>query len=462
MCVLALAILLRFWNLAEWSMWEDEEGTVYYSQRIDKPFAQLFPVFFFALHVIYQVTGVTVAAGRVFAAVLGILGIVLVYSCFMHLVSRRVALLACFFLAINFGHLFWSQSIRYYNLVVVFQLLSMYWLVLGLERRNWVLLVLSLVTFVLGLWTHFSAILLAPAYLCYLGLLVSGRGLRYPIKIAYCLSYACGLLVVGVLFAWKLHEAQAMLSGVGGGLPSARNPLHVLMTVVAYFGLPLVMLGVVSPWFAPRDVPRRLVWFVYVVAVVPVLELPVIAKLNVINVTWYYALISLSAFAIAAAFTCVGLYQRGWRRAVVVSIGCSAVYFAIHLVAYNTTMFGDRPRWEEATIYLRQAAAIHVNKPDNPAVFASVPGVVAFYLGVDPGQTKPDSLVQMVPAAPSQSAPSRSQWYVVEAGHISDEYQAWLDKECALKAAFEAHTGPRDRTVRVYEYQPKKTLQPLN
>src|SRR5262249_41657474 len=147
--ILALAVLLRAWKLTEWSMWEDEEGTVFYSQRLQWAFAQFFPVFFYALHGLFQLTGVSVAAGRILSASLGGLGIVLLYFLFQRFISRRVALLAALLLAVNFGQLFWSQSIRYYNLVVVFELLSMYWFLVGFEQGKVTALLLSNVAFAL-------------------------------------------------------------------------------------------------------------------------------------------------------------------------------------------------------------------------------------------------------------------------------------------------------------------------
>ncbi len=451
--ILALAVLLRGWKLTEWSMWEDEEGTVYFSQQLGKPFAQLFPTFFVALHGVYQLTGVNVATGRILSAVIGVLGILLLYGCFQRFITRRVALLASLLLAVNLGHLFWSQSIRYYNLVVVFELLSMYWFLVGFEQGSYKAMLLSQAAFVLAMLTHFSAVLLAPVYVGYLGLMALRResGGAYGRK-GY-LVFGLPLAAIVGLFAWKLYQAKAMFDSGGMGLPSARDPVHVLITVVAYFGLPVMGLGLLSPFFRPRQVSERVLWFFLAVSFIPVAELLVIARLNVINVTWYYALFSLSGFAVLASFTLVGLYERGYRRSAVLVGGGAGAFCALLLAGYYTTMYGDRPRWEEAAHYLRQTAAVDARGANNPEVFASVPGVVAYYLGVDPGQTKTDPLVRMVPDSPPDRAPARDQWYVVEADHVAPGYQAWLDSRCAVKASFEARTGPRDRTVRVYHYR---------
>jgi hypothetical protein len=451
--ILALATILRAWKLTEWSMWEDEEGSVYFSQRPERPFARLLPVFFVALHAVYQVTGVTVAAGRIFSAGIGILGILLLYTCFRRLISRRVAILSALLVAVSLGHLFWSQSIRYYNLVVVFELLSMYWFLTGFEHGKYGYLLLSHIALVLALLTHFSAVLLAPVYIGYLALMAIRREAGGAYNLKGYLGFGLSLAIIVGFFAWKLRQAQEMFSNAGGGLPSARDPAHVLVTLVAYFSLPVVALAFLSPFVPPRQVTKRVLWFFIAASVIPVLELLVIAQLNVINVAWYYALVALSGFAVLASFSLVGLYERGYWRSASLAGSAVGTFSAMLLVGYYTNMSGDRPRWEEATNSLRQRAAIQMGAGNNSELFASVPGVVAFYLGVNPGETKGNPLVQMVPTDPPTHGPVKDQWYIVEVDHISPKYQAWLESHCVLTAAFEAHTGPRDRTVCVYHYQ---------
>jgi 4-amino-4-deoxy-L-arabinose transferase-like glycosyltransferase len=435
-------------------MWEDEEGTIYFSQQLRRPFAKLFPTFFVLLHGLYEITGVTVAAGRMLSAGIGVLGIALFYGCFQRFISRSAALVAALLLTVNLGHLFWSQSIRYYNLLVVFELLSMYWFLVGFEEGKISALVLSNVAFALAMLTHFSAALLAPVYVAYLGLLLVRRPAEGGYSVQNYALFASLLAIILGFFAWKLRQAQAMLSGGGVGIPSARDPIHVFVTVIAYFGPWVVGLALLSPFLRPQRLPQRVLLFFLVAAIVPVLELLVIAELNVINVTWYYALISLYGFAALAAFTLVGCYERGRRRLVVMTGVGMAIASGMLLAGYYTTMHGDRPRWEEAADHLRHFADIHVDARQNPEVYASVPGVVAYYLGIDPGETKAHPLVQMIPDAPPYILPTQEQWYVVESGHLTAELQDWLDRNSREEVSFEARTGPRDRTVHIYHYCP--------
>ncbi|MBI3408469.1 MAG: glycosyltransferase family 39 protein [Planctomycetes bacterium] len=450
LAVFGLALAIRALKLTDWSMWEDEEGSVYFSQQLSKPFPQLIPIFFYLLRGVFELTGVSVTAGRALSAGIALFSLVVFYVCFRRILTRSVVLLATLLLAVNLGHVFWSQSIRYYNLVVLFQVLSMYWFVAGFESGDYRLLALSIAAFALAMFTHFSAALLAPVYVAYLVLLIVQRERGGVYNLRGYLTFGFALAFVLAYFSWNVFQMRQLLGGFL--IQSARNPVHVLTTFIFYAGAPIFALGLTGMWVAPSQIPPRIARFFAVAGVIAVLELLVIARLDVINVAWYYALFALPVYAVLAAFALVGWYQRGHQRLAMLAVSGAGIYYACFLASYFTSMHGDRPRWEEATNYVRQAANIRPGASDNPAVFATVPPLVAHYLGVEPGQTFGHPLVNYPSHA--EGLPAVEQWYVVEAGHVSKTVEEWLATHCELRASFESRTGPRDRTVRVYYYKP--------
>jgi hypothetical protein len=465
--VLALAVLLRGWNITTWSMWEDEEGSITLAQNPFHGFQGSFPIFFVALNHLLPATGFSVGAARLLPAVAGLASIALTYFCFRGRISPPIALLAALLIAVNFGHVFWSQSIRYYTTALVFQMLSACWCFEGFEKNRIGLLLLSNVAMVLALLTHFSALLLAPALAGYLIVILAWRGLAWrkaevsgqspntdPLPATgyggwNCFVFVGTMVVVLSLFAVRVMQVRGMLSG--WIIPSARDPIHVGATVVAYLGVPMMGLALLAPWLA-RDVPPRVLAFLGCVSVIPVLELLVIAQLDVINVTWYYAFVAMIGFALLAASSLMGLWQRGHRATAGLLGGASLLYYGVFLGGYFTIMHGDRPRWEEAAQYLKQQAGIQAGGKTNPPVYASVPGVVAFYLGAEPWGEQECDVVRPVPPRPA-AAPGEA-WYVVEAKLVTPEYQSWFDSHCVLRAWFDARTGTVDRSVLVYHYQP--------
>jgi 4-amino-4-deoxy-L-arabinose transferase-like glycosyltransferase len=448
--VLGIAVALRLFMLGEWSLWEDEVGSIYYSLRLEKAFPSYFPLFFATLHGVFRLTGVSVLAGRLLCAALGMGSIVLTYACFRKLLSGPVALVAALFLTINLGHLFWSQSIRYYMMTLDFQLLSVYWFLVGFERGRSGALLLSNVAFACALLTHFTAVLLAPVYVAYLALVLWRRDSEGAYGLRSYLVFGLPFLTMLGMLAERFLQAQRVLSGLG--YPSARDPLHLLLTVLAYFGVPVIGLGLLAPVVA-RQVPKRILHFLLIAGTLPILELIVIAQLNLLHVAWYYVFISLVALAVLAAICLVSLYQSDRRLASALLGSAAVLYYAVFLVGYYTTMHGDRPRWQEATAFLRQQANVTATQ-EEPAVFATVPTIIAYYLGVGPAQTMEHPRVHALPESPPVLDVHAEQWYLVEAGQVSGEYASWFAAHCTLVKQFEAQTGPVDRSVLVYYCPP--------
>jgi 4-amino-4-deoxy-L-arabinose transferase-like glycosyltransferase len=447
--VIGLAVGLRAWKLGEWSLWEDEETTIYFSQNVAKPFPRFFPVFFVALREWFQLTGLSVMTGRVLAAAIGVAGVGITYEVCRRLVSRSAGLWAALLLTLNLGHLFWSQSIRYFGLLLVFQVVSLYWFYEGFERRKPWMLVAANVAFGLALWTHFSAVLLLPVFVGYLLLAAWWPRDERRYRAADYAVFGIPLFLLLVAFAKSMVDAKAFLSTMTSA--SARDPLHVMITLVAYCGLPAMALAALAPVTATQR--GRAFLLLTCCAWVPVAELAVIAQLNLVNVSWYYAIIVLFGMTALAGMALASLADRGYRRTRATLACLSLAYAIVHLGAYYTAMHGDRPRWRDAADYVRRTAQIDAEAKANPQVFANVPGVVAFYLGVAPEKTMVSGLVRTLPDEPPTGLSTGDQWYVIEAGHGTPTFRAWLDEACSQEARFGACTGPRDRTVTVYRYR---------
>jgi hypothetical protein len=445
--VLALAAVLRAGRAADWGLWEDEETTVYFSEHPDRPFPRFFPVFFVSLGALYKVTGVSVAAGRALSAALGVLSIVLLYLGVRRMVSREAAFFAALLLAVNLGHLFWSQSIRYFILLFVLEGLSAYAFLAGLERGKAGWLVAANVVYALALWTHFSAVLLTPVFVAYVFFMVCARQRGGLYSLRGYLIFGIPHLVVLALFAAQMAGARNVLDTMADD--SARNPLHILVTTVAYFSPAVMGLGLLAP-LAARRVPGRVLVFLLTIAVLPVLELAVIAALKLSNVSWYYAFFALAGFVSLAGITLAGLLEQ--RRHVLAMLGAGAAlaYSGWFLGGYYTVGHGDRPRWADAAELLRQHGGVRVGAAENPVIYATVPGTVAFHLGVPPGETMGHPLVKRLPQQPPAGPAGRDEWYVVEGKVLEGGYPAWLAGHCELQGRFEARTGPVDRSVLVY------------
>ncbi len=460
LAVVCIAVLLRLCHLSDWSLFEDEETSIYFSQHVAKPFPRSFPVFFVALRGLYHLTGISIYAGRLVAAGMGIVAVWLTFSCFRHLLSREVALVAALFVAVNLGHLFWSQSIRYYTTVTVFQLVAAYWFLKGFESGQPRYLIYSNAAFVLALLSHYSAVLLAPVFVGFLVLVHFRKEAQGGYHWRGFLIYGAGLALTLAFLSlsfWQQLQLQGSLGEDGGIIASAREPLQLLLRVAAYFGLPVFALAVPA-LFLRHKFSSRIVLFLLLLGFVPLIELTAITVvnsfMNLVTVSWYYALISLSALALLAASTLVALFNSGVKRTAIALGVLTVAYYGFFLQDYYTAMHGDRPRWREASELVQRMAAVDPYASVNPAIFATVPGVVAYYLGVDPATTMGHSLVKRPPIVPdSEMGNGEPGWFIVKAKAVSSEWQDWFAQHAALVGRFAARTGPRDRTLLVYRTQ---------
>jgi hypothetical protein len=458
--VLAAAVISRFLMVTHWSLWLDEETSIRFAQNPAMGFPSHFPVFFVLLGQIFEFTGVSVTAGRLFVATTGALNIVLVYVVVARLVSREVAVVAASVLVLSLGHLSWSQSIRYYILLLTFQVAAVYFFVHGFERGRWFELMLSNVFLFLSLLTHLSAALLFPVLLAHLGLsmLLREKGGGYTPK-GYA-AFGIPFLLVTVFTCYQYMTFQessslaSLVSGptVSGGSPGRFAPLlpyrHIFQ-LVPYFGVPFVALSLGAPFVDRGILSSRILRFFVCLAFLPVMALLVAGMFRVFPL-WYHALISLVGVGVLAGVMLVSLQRRGHLRAYRV---CSAVAFGLSLlllVSYYTIAHGDRPRWREAVRFVQMQASLVPGATSGVRIFGQKQ-VVAFYLE---GKVSPTWSHPLVRSWPSEWEPERApiepEWYLVLRQNLLEDQSRWLSQHCELMADFRAWTGPRDRTIAVY------------
>ena len=441
--VFLIGVALRLIGLGEWSLWEDEETTIYFSYHPTQTFPRAFPTFFRLLGQLYAYTGCSVLAGRLLAAALGSLSLALTYAVVRRFAGPRIAVIALAIVAVSPGHLFWSQSIRYYGLALCLQLAGIWLLLEGLARRRAILALLSLVPIYFAVTAHISALLLVPVCALYLGWQLARNGTRRQVAA----TGAFFLLGTGILIAkwWHLIVIVLTANDAVWLVGSARDPVHVLATGVFYFGLPALALAVIGGWQQWKGSARREVLFFALLATVPSATLIGIATLNVVNVTYYYGLVSLVGVAVFAGYGAESL--GGWSRPIRLAlVGASVCYYLVVIGAYFLTSHGDRPRWREATAHLSAARAA---SGESQQIHAQVPGVVAFYLGVPPSQTMGHpEVLKWRAAAPPSSRPGG--WYVTEERVVTSTDRVWLNAHCVSSARFPSRMLMRDRTVGVY------------
>ncbi len=439
--VFVLGAALRLCGLDEWSLWEDEETTIFFSYHPHRFFPRAFPTYFLILRSLFDYTGCSVFAGRLLSASFGIASLALTYGIARRFSGPRVALVALLVVSVSPGHVFWSQSIRYYGLTYLVELTAAWLLLEGNRRQRLWLVLASLVAAVFAISCHRSAALLLPVLITYQGWLAIRFRSRWHVL-------ALASLVLPVLFGFVYLRAEALNTLDAGDfwrLASARDPLHFLTAGAFYFGAPALALAVIGAWREIRRPRNDEAWFFSLLAVLPISALVALTMFDTINVTYYYGFISFAGLAVLAGYGSEMTWT--WRPAVRhAAIAATVVYYVVVLGEYFGPSYGDRPRWRDAAHYI----AAHRGSDPEP-VYATVPGAIAFYLGVPPDKTMGHPQVKGWPKVwPEVTAA----WFVAERRLVTPADKQRLESACHEAAQFASTMLVRDRTVVVYRCGP--------
>ena len=392
---------------------------------------------------VFAAGGVSVYSARLISALAGIATLWLAWRCLRRFAGDEVALPALVLLVLSPGHLFWSQSIRYYTLLLMFQVASIHAFLTALERPSLLWWSLTVGWLVLALLTNTTAALLVPVFvLAVAWTLVSRRGegrMRWAVIVT---GLVVGALAIGALTTLqKLHDQF--------GDQTTGRASHLLVRLIGYVGIPAVALMVVALAFSRRR-PAAFVCFA-LLSIVPVLELMLLRTTRLWGVAWYHGFIAVIGVAAMSGYGWKALAERLPRWALVsTGVGVIGVSLAI-VVLYFTTAHGDRPRWDEgAAVLSRHGVGPTATGVD---VFSDAPGVIDYYLGVPPGETMGHPLVRRPPwtgkSGDAGNAIGES-WFVVEQRLVPSIWRQRLDRSCEPRGVFPAALIVRDRTVVVY------------
>lgn len=332
------------------------------------------PLYFVALDGWSLLTGESLFTLRLFSALSGLLALSATYALGKALFSHRAGLLAVIFLGTGGFFLHYNQEIRMYALLVagasVSTLAYWRWTQRPTLARG---LFYALVTAAL-LYTHYAGALIVLTQVLHL-LLYRRDRLRaawWPVG-GMALAYAPWLP-----FLWR----QITLHGQPDALPLASDVNTILaLLLILGGGLPLALIylvpfafGGIGRWLMDARGGLLWLWLLFT----PVLLLLVNALwIPLFQVRYVIAVLPAGALLLAGAMHYLGdlrVFGRGilpYRWAVIAVL---TVFFAYHQLSAYPTLWGPKPRWENA---IQQAA--QVRNPLEPAVSLIPPTSPALY-----------------------------------------------------------------------------------
>jgi hypothetical protein len=519
--VTLLALLLRMYRLDEWALWVDEAHTfrdvtgdaaVFW----ERSHVSRYPLSYMMLRALLPWFP-SVGEGwlRLPFALFGIASIPALALVARQLVGMRAALVGALLLAVHPWHLYWSQNVRSYAMVVFFAILAAGAGHEAIRRRSlWFAAGAALASALSG-FSH-----------------PSGHGMFFVLGLSTVLAaYSAGdrltrrgkqmlrwmvvsTIVAVLLTAPLLAPALEFFTRAKGGA----SPIHLAQTLVYFLRvawIPVALLG--AAWmFRSRRLPRRrAAWLVTTWAVLPPLLLVLATFLFGFQVTAQYAFTALPAWCLLAAVCIVEAYdllraaiarssvwsggrdeedpvlepatgvrgrvQRGFDRvaprAIAAVLGVVLVADALSYdVLYFGPQHGDRPRWREAALAVLSDADASDSGPGLRVLTTNWP-TMRYYLasgsfwGRDRADRELESIEDFVIANEhdgdaaawllaerERAARTGQALYVVSTQPELDQKHADLDR--LLREAghqierLPCWTGPKDMTVQVFRLAP--------
>ncbi len=182
--IVAITIFTRLFHLTFQSLWFDElysmciadpaNSTGVLLSKLETDYHP--PLFYLILHGLFQIFPFNDFTARFFVALLGILGVWLIYYLGKEIKNKQTGLMSAFLLSIFYYHIKHSQEVRMYILLFVFVIITSILFLKNIKKANIYYFILYAIFSVLSIYTHYYAffILLAQG-LCLLQLVITQK-----------------------------------------------------------------------------------------------------------------------------------------------------------------------------------------------------------------------------------------------------------------------------------------------
>ncbi|HPO11939.1 MAG TPA: glycosyltransferase family 39 protein [Candidatus Hydrogenedentes bacterium] len=236
---LVLAAWLRIKGLSLESAWCDEALTLLHfpatslSDFLHSAFEEdtrliVSPVYYVLEYGWFAMFGTSLVAIRMLSVTLGLMSIVLIFLVARRLYNATAGILAAFLLATSLVNVYYSQEVRFYALMGVFALLSMYALIRLLESGGFRWWVLHGICNAFMLWTH----AFAPVFFLAQGVFLMAAHYRTPRRIVMW-GLMHGLILI--LFAGWMKFLQYDFGTHSQAYSDAAPTFHTLANVMIVF-----------------------------------------------------------------------------------------------------------------------------------------------------------------------------------------------------------------------------------
>ena len=445
-----VAAAVRLYKLGEWSFWIDELWSIADALGVGALRADLFEghvLFYYLIKPVLASVEINEWNARFVPAVIGIVTIPALYFPIKKMFGLWVALFAAILLAIAPWHIFWSQNVRYYTLLLLLYSLSLLFFYWGLETDEFRYITVSCASWFLALLTNLQAAFLLPTIMVYVILLrvlpiEKPRGLRLRNLLPFAmlpLAYAL-YEVYRVAFAGDDLGISRLLSFFFVG--ESVGPVRLVAGIVYYLGVPLACLGLFGGiWLLMEK--RRSGLCLLVGAFVPLLIAILLSPFAFVHDR--YIFLALPMWIILGAEAVKAMFSQAGRRARVLALGVAILVLADPMAQdwlYFGYQNGNRWDWKGAFAEVQQM------KADGDLVTTTWELLGRYYLD---GEVMP--MEGLDPVAVVES--DRRMWFVDD-GWVNPALTGWLGENAELVDVRYVYMPGKVFKVRVYLYDPER------
>ncbi len=373
--LVGLGAALRFYAIDRGSIWMDEATSIDYARMPLGAFLtavrsdEANMAFYHLLLRLFLPFGESALVVRTLSALCGVAAIVLVYLLGRRLFDERVGLVAAALLSVNVFHIWFSQEVRSYSLVVLLVCVSTYLFLAIVERPDrpapWIGYVASSV---LAVYSHVFAVFVIASHWLALG----PKRLREtgPGRIAGAMVAMAAFLLPFAVFL--LGQDRGHVSWI-----PPTSLVMVLLTVdaLAGFNLVLLVLLLVGLAWVLKDLAkggeeafaRRLLG---VSLVFPIAAVALVSVVKPLFMFRYFVVLLPAATILVARVLCPPRASSKLKRAIIVASVLALAFNAVLNAGYYRTMDNWEGDWRSATRYV-----LDNSRPGDAILFHAAPGV---------------------------------------------------------------------------------------
>jgi len=339
--LLVLALLSRFYGIAEWHIVGDEYFTAFYSHE---RYTSFINQAYYALVVLtYSIFGDAEWLSRLPALIIGVLSIPVLYISWSRVVGKNAALFAALILVFSAWHLWFSQYARFYIGVFLFSSLAYYFFYSAVIQDRVSYLALALACSLIAIMFHATAILVpASCVVAYLVMFILLKGsIEGPSKVIKIYLGVSILIVIPALvfFLEKVLSTWLALEQTWG-----HGPLMILPQTVKYIQLPIVATALFGWFLLLRHNKLMAVFFAIGIGVPLVLMMIASSRMSVRPDYVFYILplvIVLSGIACEAVSQAMVRSKYAAHVLLVTVIICLLPSFISHYTAKKSLRFEE-------------------------------------------------------------------------------------------------------------------------